>query len=149
MLKPNLILHNLKASDKKQALHKMAQNIAEEIKGDERIVMEQLYEREKLGSTGMGNGVAIPHARLQSLDHVFTALVKIDKPIDFDAVDHNPVDLMIVLLAPQDAGADHLQALASASRLLRDQKLCDKLRGCESEDAITALLLNYQKAKAA
>ena len=149
MLKPNTILHNFKATSKKQALQKIAEIAARETNTDERIIMEQLVERERLGSTGMGKGVAIPHARMQSIDTVFTALITLDQPIDFDAIDEKPVDLMIVLLAPHDAGADHLQALASASRLLRDQELCDKLRGARNVDAIESLLLNYAQAKAA
>ncbi len=149
MFKPNTILHNLKTNGKKHALQKIADVIARDTNTDERIVMEQLYEREKLGSTGMGHGVAIPHARLHSINTVYSAIVTLDQPIDFEAIDEKPVDVMIVLLAPLDAGADHLQALASASRLLRDQKFCDKLRGAEDEDAIASLLLSYAQAKAA
>ena len=149
MLKPNAILHNLKTSSKKHALQKIADIVARDTNTDERIVMEQLHEREKLGSTGMGSGVAIPHARLQSIDQVYTVFVTLDHSIDFDAVDEKPVDIIVALLAPHDAGADHLQALASISRLLRDQKFCDKIRGAQDEDAIESLLLNYQRAKAA
>ena len=149
MLKPNTILHCLKASSKKHALQRIAETVARDTNTDDRIVMERLHEREKLGSTGMGNGVAIPHARMQSIDRVYIAIVTLDQAIDFDAIDEKPVDVIITLLAPHDAGADHLQALASASRLLRDQKFCDKLRGAKDEDAIESLLLNYDQAKAA
>lgn len=149
MLKPNTIVNNFKASSKKHALQKIAEIVARDTNTDEIIVMEQLHEREKLGSTGMGHGVAIPHARLQSIDEVYITFMTLDSSIDFDAVDEKPVDIIVALLAPHDAGADHLQALASVSRLLRDQKFCEKIRGATDEDAIESLLLNYSQAKAA
>lgn len=149
MLKPNTILHGLKATSKKHALQKIAQVVARDTNTDDRIVMEQLHEREKLGSTGMGNGVAIPHARLQSIDQVYIVFTTLDQSIDFDAVDGKPVDIIVTLLAPHDAGADHLQALASISRLLRDDTFCTKIRGAMDEDAIESLLLTYTQAKAA
>ena len=149
MLKPDIVLHNLKASSKKHALQRISENIAATLNTDDRIVMEQLFEREKLGSTGMGHGVAIPHARLRSIDTVFIAVVTLEESIDFDAIDEKPVDILVTLLAPQDAGADHLQALASTSRILRDKTFCTKLRGAENEDATLSLLLNYKEAKAA
>lgn len=139
-LSPTGLVPSLRASSKKQALSELSRRAAEITGIPDRTIFDVLLEREKLGSTGVGRGVAIPHGRLQPLDRVFGVFARLERPIDFDAVDDQPVDLIFLLLAPANAGADHLKALAKVSRLMRDQGLCAKLRGCESREAIYALL---------
>lgn len=140
ILTPGAVVAKLKATSKKQALQELARVAADVTGEDERAVFEVLLERERLGSTGVGAGVAIPHGKLAGLDRLYGVFARLAHPIDFDAVDDRPVDLMFVLLAPEGAGADHLKALARVSRLLRDPATCDKLRGSDSRDALFALL---------
>ncbi|MCR9124938.1 MAG: PTS sugar transporter subunit IIA [Rhodobacteraceae bacterium] len=108
-----------------------------------------LMERESLGSTGVGHGVALPHARMAALSQVVGVFVLLDKPIDFGAVDRQPVDIAFALFAPEDAGVDHLKALALVSRTLRDAALCDKLRANNDPVALYALLTSGQSVQAA
>ena len=103
-------------------------------------IVAALNERERLGSTGFGNGIAIPHGKLPGLDRVFGYFARLNAPIEFQSVDNLPVDLVFLLLSPTDAGADHLKALAGVSRALRDKQTLAKLRGARSKDAIYALL---------
>ena len=105
-----------------------------------------LMERERLGSTGVGHGVAIPHGRFSELEKICGIFVKLGKPVNYDAIDDQPVDLIFLLLVPEHAGADHLKALAKISRVLRDQSICAKLRGTDSGDAIYAILNSAQTA---
>jgi len=140
ILTPGAVVAKLKATSKKQALQELARVAADVTGADERAIFEVLLERERLGSTGVGTGVAIPHGKLAGLDRLYGVFARLAHPIDFDAVDDRPVDLMFVLLAPEGAGADHLKALARVSRLLRDPATCDKLRGSDSRDALFALL---------
>lgn len=149
MQRPDAVHFRLKASSKKHLLLRVAETLAEATGCDERDIFDRLFEREKLGSTGMGGGIAIPHARMATLDRVYSVFVTLEEPVEFDSVDEQPVDLAFVLLAPQDAGADHLQALASASRLLRSKEFCTRVRGATSEDAVTALLVNGEALLAA
>lgn len=115
--------------------------LAREVYGlDERVVIDGLSRRERLGSTGFGAGVAIPHAKIADLRHVVGMFVRLAQPIDFAAADDLPVDLAFVLLSPVDAGADHLKALAQVSRALRDREFTAKLRGSASVDALLALM---------
>ena len=139
-LSPSGLVPNLRAGSKKQALNELSRRAADLTGVPDRAIFEVLLEREKLGSTGVGRGVAIPHGRLPALSQVYGVFARLERPIDFDAVDDQPVDLIFLLLAPADAGADHLKALAKVSRLMRDEGLCAKLRGCESSEAIYALL---------
>ncbi|MGO1076196.1 PTS IIA-like nitrogen regulatory protein PtsN [Inquilinus sp. CA228] len=148
-LRPEAILANLKAASKKQALQELARRAAELTGQHERFIFDVLLERERLGSTGVGRGIAIPHGKLPHLQGVFGAFARLERPIDFDAVDEQPVDLVFLLLAPEGAGADHLKALARISRMLRDENLCEKLRGCQSADAIFALLSQSESVNAA
>ncbi len=134
------VVANLKATSKKQALQELAKRAASLIGEDERTIFNVLLERERLGSTGVGRGIAIPHGKLAGLARVHGLLAKLDRPIDFDAIDDEPVDLVFLLLAPEQAGADHLKALARVSRMLRDESFCRKIRGCESGDAMRAIL---------
>jgi PTS system nitrogen regulatory IIA component len=140
LLTPNAVIPGLRSGSKKQSLQDLAK-IAAQITGvDERQIFEVLLERERLGTTGVGNGIAIPHGKLAGLDRLYGVFARLDKPIDFEAMDEQPVDLMFLLLAPEGAGADHLKALARVSRQLRDGAFCDKLRGSDSRDALYALL---------
>ena len=116
---------------------------------DAKSIVTALSERERLGSTGFGNGVAIPHGKLAGLDHVFGYFVRLSNPMDFQSIDGLPVDLVFMLLSPPEAGADHLKALASVSRLLRDQSMLAKLRGARTTDAIYALLAGVEALDAA
>ena len=145
ILTPGAVVAKLKATSKKQALQELARVAADVTGADERAIFEVLLERERLGSTGVGTGVAIPHGKLAGLDRLYGVFARLAQPIDFDAVDDRPVDLMFVLLAPEGAGADHLKALARVSRLLRDTATCDKLRGSDSRDALFALLTQSGK----
>ncbi|MBY6265656.1 PTS IIA-like nitrogen-regulatory protein PtsN [Azospirillum sp. 412522] len=140
LISPHAILPNLKAGNKKQALQEMARKASELTGQHERAIFDVLLERERLGTTGVGHGIAIPHGKLSSLDRVHGVFARVERPIDFDAIDEQPVDLIFLLLAPEQAGADHLKALARVSRLLRDQSMCEKLRGAQSGDAMYALL---------
>ena len=140
ILTPGAVVAKLKATSKKQSLQELARVAADVTGADERAIFEVLLERERLGSTGVGAGVAIPHGKLAGLDRLYGVFARLAQPIDFDAVDDRPVDLLFVLLAPEGAGADHLKALARVSRLLRDTATCDKLRGSDSRDALFALL---------
>jgi PTS system nitrogen regulatory IIA component len=134
------VLPAIKAQNKKQLLQELAQAMAKSVATDHRIVFETLLTREKLGSTGLGAGIAIPHGKLASLDRVHGLFARLTSPIDFDSVDGQPVDLVFVLLAPSQAGADHLKALARISRLLRDPATVAKLRGTETAEGLYAIL---------
>lgn len=112
-------------------------------------VLDALQERESLGPTGVGHGVALPHARLHNLDRVAGIFLRLEKPLDFDAVDRKPVDLVFALLAPESGGVDHLKALALVSRTLRDADLRTKLRANDSPTALHAVLAAAQGIRAA
>jgi PTS system nitrogen regulatory IIA component len=143
------IAANLRVTSKKQALQELAKRAAEITGQPERAIFEVLIERERLGTTGVGNGIAIPHGKLPDLKRLYGLFARLETPIDFDAIDEQPVDLICVLLAPEAAGADHLKALARVSRLLRDQAVCEKLRGTDSAEAIHALLTESAASHAA
>jgi len=149
LLKPESVIANLKATSKKQALQELSKRIAEIIDQDERDIFEILLEREKLGTTGVGDGVAIPHGKLKSLEKLHGFFARLERPVDFDSIDERPVDLIFLLLAPESAGADHLKALARVSRLLRDKDNCEKLRGSDNPEAIYALLIEQEANRAA
>ena len=134
------IVANLKASSKKQALQELSQQAAVLTGLHERTIFDVLLQREKLGTTGIGRGIAIPHGKMQELERLHGIFARLPKPIDFDAIDEQPVDLIFLLLAPESAGADHLKALARISRLLRDYAICAKLRGADDPEALFALL---------
>ena len=115
----------------------------------EQSIFEALLERERLGTTGIGAGTAVPHARLPGLVQLHGIFARLEKPIDFEAIDDRPVDLIFALLTPDGAGADHLKALARVSRLLRDRAICEKLRGTDRADALYALLTDRAASHAA
>jgi len=134
------VLANLKVSDKKTLLTQMSSRAAKLTGIHERLVLDAVTQREKLGSTGVGKGIAIPHARLKDCPRVVGLFAQLHRPLAFNALDDQPVDLVFMLLSPDGAGADHLQALAEISRLLRDSAMADRLRGATSADALLALL---------
>ena len=149
LLPPDGVTADLKVTSKKQALQDLAKRAAEVSGLQERAVFDVLMERERLGTTGVGNGIAIPHGKLPNLDRMNGFFARLGQPIDFQAIDERPVDLIFVLLAPESAGADHLKALARISRLLRDQGVCDKLRGTDSAEALFAILTESEEDRAA
>ena len=149
LLVPEGVVADLKATSKKQALQDLAKRAAEVSGLHERAIFDVLMERERLGTTGVGNGIAIPHGKLASLDRLHGLFARLEQPIDFHAIDERPVDLIFVLLAPENAGADHLKALARISRLLRNNGICDKLRGADSAEALFAILTESQEDRAA
>ena len=149
LLVPEGVVADLKATSKKQALQDLARRAAEVSGLHERAIFDVLMERERLGTTGVGNGIAIPHGKLASLDRLHGLFARLEQPIDFHAIDERPVDLIFVLLAPENAGADHLKALARISRLLRNNGICDKLRGTDSAEALFAILTESQEDRAA
>ena len=130
----------LKAANKKQLLQELASVAAALVGLPERTIFDTLLERERLGTTGVGHGIAIPHGRLAGLTRIWGVFARLDQPIDFDAIDDQPVDLVFLLLAPEGAGADHLKALARVSRMLRDRSVTEKLRGSDGREALYALL---------
>ena len=137
---PNAIIPALKANNKKQAIQELSAQAAKLTGLNERTILEVLQQRERLGSTAVGSGVAIPHGKLPKLDKIFGLFARLDRPIDFEAMDGQPVDLMFLLLAPEGAGADHLKALARIARLLRDQDIAKKLRASRDAQAIYSVL---------
>ena len=149
LLVPEGVVADLKATSKKQALQDLAKRAAEVSGLHERAIFDVLMERERLGTTGVGSGIAIPHGKLASLDRLHGLFARLEQPIDFHAIDERPVDLIFVLLAPENAGADHLKALARISRLLRNNGICDKLRGTDSAEALFAILTEFQEDRAA
>jgi PTS system nitrogen regulatory IIA component len=149
LITPKSVIANLRATSKKQALQELARFAAGLTGEQERAIFEVLLERERLGTTGVGAGVAIPHGKLSGLKHLYGVFARLETPIDFESVDEQPVDLIFLLLAPESAGADHLKALARVSRLLRDREMCEKLRGSDTGDAIYALLTDTSTSHAA
>ncbi|ODN69368.1 PTS IIA-like nitrogen regulatory protein PtsN [Methylobrevis pamukkalensis] len=143
------VIPHLKANSKKQALQEMAAKAAAVTGRPEREIFDTLLQRERLGSTGVGHGVAIPHGKLVNLDRLVGVFARVDKPIDFDALDDEPVDLMFLLLAPESAGADHLKALARIARVLRDPAVAAKMRATTDATKIYTLLTQPPASNAA
>jgi PTS system nitrogen regulatory IIA component len=134
------VLANVKAQGKKPLLQELSQTMAKLVAVDHRIIFETLLTREKLGSTGIGQGIAIPHGKIAAINRVYGLFARLVTPIPYDALDGQPVDLVFVLLAPDHAGADHLKALARISRLLREQDTIAKLRGTTTAEGLYAIL---------
>lgn len=143
------VIPDLRATSKKQALQELSRRAADITGIHERTIFDVLMERERLGTTGVGNGIAIPHGKLPNLKRLYGLFARLERPIDFQAIDEQPVDLLFLLLAPESAGADHLKALARVSRLLRDKGVCEKLRGTEDAEALYALLTESREHRAA
>ena len=140
LLSPDAVLPALKAQNKKQLLQELAARASLQTRLPEKRIFETLIERERLGSTGVGSGIAIPHGRMPGISKITGVFARLENAIDYEAVDSQPVDLIFMLLAPEDAGADHLKALARVSRLLRNQAICEKLRTAATAEAIYAIL---------
>ena len=149
LITPDHVIARMRATSKKQALQELARRSAEVSGLEQREIFDILLERERLGTTGIGRGIAIPHGKHDRLNGLVGVFARIDKAIDFDAVDGEPVDWRFLLLAPPSAGADHLKALAKVSRTLRDPTICTQLRGCEDADGIYALLAGTSTSNAA
>ncbi|MEQ8440602.1 MAG: PTS IIA-like nitrogen regulatory protein PtsN [Alphaproteobacteria bacterium] len=140
ILRSDAVIEKLAVTSKKQVLQEISRRASMICDLDERTIFDTLLERERLGTTGVGNGIAIPHGRLSGLDRPVGIFARLTRAIDFDAVDDQPVDIVFALLAPNDAGADHLKALARVSRLFRNREMCEKLRGSDEADALYGLL---------
>ncbi len=149
LLKPDRVIDALRAHSKKQALQELAERASEFTGLHERTIFDILLERERLGTTGVGKGIAIPHGKLAELDGLYGLFARLEAPVDYDAIDEQPVDLVFLLLAPEAAGADHLKALAQISRLLRDSSICEKLRAAADSKSIFGLLTKGATSRAA
>jgi PTS system nitrogen regulatory IIA component len=140
LVAPNAIIPALRVNSKKQLLQELAAKAAELCGQGERTILETLQQRERLGSTGVGDGVAIPHGKLPKLNKLFGLFARLERGVDFEALDSQPVDLVFLLLAPEAAGADHLKALARVARLLREPDVVRKLRDSRDAEALYAVL---------
>jgi PTS system nitrogen regulatory IIA component len=140
LVAPNAIIPALRVNSKKQLLQELAAKAAELCGQGERTILETLQQRERLGSTGVGDGVAIPHGKLPKLTKLFGLFARLERGVDFEALDSQPVDLVFLLLAPEAAGADHLKALARVARLLREPDVVRKLRDSRDAEALYAVL---------
>ena len=149
ILLPDAVLAAAKATSKKRALQDASLLSEDVYQLPAKEILTALQDRELLGPTGMGHGVAIPHARLPQIDRVWGLFLRLEKPVDFSSVDRQPVDLVFVLFAPEGAVADHLKALALVSRTLRDETTCAKLRSTDDPSALYSILTGNLKSKAA
>ncbi len=145
---PQAIIPALKINSKKQALAEIAARAAVLSGQNERTILDILVQREKLGSTGVGQGVAIPHGKLPKLERLFGLFARLERPVDFESLDGQPVDLIFLLLAPEGAGADHLKALAKVARALRDPEIARKLRQSRDADALYVVITTPSSAAA-
>lgn len=149
LITPEGVVATLKVSSKKQALQELAETAAAITGLGANVIFEALLQRERLGSTGFGSGIAIPHVRLAGLSRIVCVFAKLEEPINFEAMDGEPVDLLFLLLAPEHAGADHLKALSRISRLLRDPLSIDKLRASRDRATLYAVLTQPMASHAA
>ena len=149
ILQASDVLPAVQASSKRQVLQALAAHAAEATGLDARLIFDVLLQRERLGSTALGGGIAIPHGRFPQIDRVRGFFARLASPVDFDALDHQPVDIVFMLMAPEAAGADHLKALARVSRVLRDRPLVEKLRATREPNTLYALLTGAQPSRAA
>ena len=154
IISPDDIIVGLKANSKKQVLQEMAARVTASVDGLEtRLVFDHLMDRERLGCTSIGGGIAIPHTRCAFPENIgnkpLTQLAVLNKPIDFQSNDDQPVDIVFMLIAPDHLGGEHLTALALASRLLRDEARSDLLRGCETAEAVWSILNSAEISNAA
>lgn len=143
------VVASLKAKNKKQLLQELSARAARLTGLEERYIFDALLQRERLGSTGLGQGIAIPHGKFVGLKQIVGIFARLDNPIDFDAVDGEPIDIVFLLLAPEGAGADHLKALARVSRFLREGSAVEKLRASKDPAAIYAVLTESATSHAA
>lgn len=145
-LDPRAVLPALRVSGKKQALQELASQAARLTGLPDSAIYEALLQRERLGSTGIGEGIAIPHGKLPSLTRIFGLIARLDKPVDFEALDGQSVDVLFLLLAPEGAGADHLKALARVARVLREPGLIERVRATRDATALYAIMTELPKA---
>lgn len=149
LLSPQGVIHNLRAKCKRDVLQELAEKASALVDRPAADIMGTLLEREQLGSTGVGDGVALPHGKIEGLSKIVGVLARLETPVSFDAVDDQPVDLVFMLLAPANATAAHLKALAKVSRLFRDAEAREALRGADSAEALFAIATADQKHHAA
>jgi len=145
-LDPRAVLPALRVNGKKQALQEMASHAARLTGVSDTAIFEALLQRERLGSTGIGEGIAIPHGKLAGLTRIFGLVARLEKPVDFEALDAQPVDVLFLLLAPEGAGADHLKALARVARVLREPGLIERVRATRDANALYAIMTELPKA---
>ena len=139
----------LSSGNKRKLLQMLGQMAGARLSYDPATIVDTIAERERLGSTGFGNGVAIPHGKVEGLKRIYAMVVRLTEPIDYKAIDSQPVDLVFLLLSPPDAGAEHLKALAAVSRVVRHGPTLEKLRGARSRDAFAAVLMGADERDAA
>jgi PTS system nitrogen regulatory IIA component len=149
LITPDAILPSLKANSKKQAIQAVSERASVLTGIEDKEIVETLLQRERLGSTGVGGGIAIPHGKLARLDRIFGLFARLARPIDFEALDDQPVDIIFLLLAPEGAGADHLKALARIARHLREPGVAGKLRASADKSALYAVLTETAASNAA
>lgn len=149
LIAQNSVLPALKANSKKQLLQELASKASEVTGLPEREIFDVILQRERLGSTGVGNGIAIPHGKLPTLERIVGIFARLDHPVNFEALDDQPVDLVFLLLAPEGAGADHLKALSRIARVLRDSEMVAKLRATDDAASLYAFLSQAQSSNAA
>lgn len=148
-LAPSSVFANVKAKSKKQVLQFLSDEASKITQIDAREIFDSLIERERLGSTGVGKGIAIPHSKFKNLDEIFGIFMTLDAEVDFDSIDDKPVDMVFLLMVPENAGADHLTALARISRFMRDAKNIAGIRGADNVDGLYAVLTQNKNASAA
>jgi PTS system nitrogen regulatory IIA component len=140
---------DLSVNNKRQLLNQLAQVAGQRLSLDPAVISDSIAEREKLGSTGFGGGVAIPHGKLAGLDRIYAMVARLSSPVDYKAIDGGKVDLVFLLLSPPDVGAEHLKAWAAVSRVVRNAATVEKLRGARTRDALAAVLLGTEERDAA
>lgn len=150
MISADLILPDLRATSKKQAFRSMAEAVAPLVGSTAEAVFDALMARERIGTTGIGGGVAIPHVKLEGLENIFGVLARLDSPVDYDAIDGGPVDLIFMMLVPAESKTtQHLKVLAQISRFLKDCDTCETLRGCTERKKIEDLIAEWTRSQAA
>jgi PTS system nitrogen regulatory IIA component len=149
MLDENSFLINFEATSKKQMLNELCKLANKKFNLDERTLLENLTKREKLGSTAVGNGIAIPHANISGISEPRVLVATLSEGLDFNAADDQPIDIVFLLLAPDNEGSEHLQALALVSRLLRNNELTNKLRGCKNPESAMIVITQTDSEQAA
>ena len=138
----------LPGGNKRSLMKQLAELAGQRVGAEPATVLAGLNEREQLGSTGFGQGVAIPHAKIEGLDEIYALFARLGEPVDYKAIDGRPVDLVFLLLSPPDAGAEHLKALAAISRVTRDAATLERLRGARTRDALCAVLIGADELDA-
>ena len=140
---------SLSGGNKRSLLQQLSNLAGQRLDTDPAAILASVNEREQLGTTGFGQGVAIPHGKLESLTRIYCLFVRLSEPLDYKAIDGKPVDLVFLLLSPVDAGAEHLKALAAISRVTRHVPTLEKMRGARSRDALAAVLMGADERDAA